>query len=420
APVAELRLLRGQLEDGLLAQLSFTRPNSALAAQLIELGADGQASLAPGRYTLVQPSSSHGFSFSVSSSPALGARWVESAPADGARVPSNLARALVRFDGHVQGPLAVALHLPGFDVRVERCAWEGFPDGDCAWLTPNAPLLEGPHTLSLEAGLFTPGGAPIAPQRIEFEVGAPDRAPPSLMTTRCARDERALEGACLRVDDARLFVHGRSDEVSFASLNVGSRRATALSYAGEFALALEAPAAQGTATLTLTDLAGNERELALPFELIALAQVALEELRHDPLGSEPAQEYVELLNFGAEPVSLMGFTLSTDASSEGRAIVAGELATGERALVVGPAFDPRDTTDGVLPAGIKLVTTSAALSLANAGGSVFLRDAQGRRLASARSIAPLVQGQCAHRVGGLAREGSWELDARGGCTPGSE
>jgi hypothetical protein len=428
---AEPRLMRGHMEDVLLAQLSFARPSAALAAQLLEVAVEptpaGQRvralSLAPGRYTLVWSSSEpHAFPFSVSSSPALGARWAESAPGDGAtRVPSNLAQGLVRFDGHVQGSLATAIQLPGFDVRVDRCAPHGFPEGDCAWLTPHAPLRAGRHELMLEAGLYTPGGAEVPAQRIVFDVVAsPDHTAPSLMATRCAVDERALAGACVRTDEAQLFVHARTDEPCFVALTVGTRSALALSYAGEVALALRPQQAQGTATLKLTDLAGNVRESPVAFELLALAQVALEELRHDPLGAEPAQEYAELLNFGAEPVSLMGFSLSTDATSPGRTLGAGELAPGERALVVGPAFDPRDTSDGVLPGGLKLVMASGALSLANAGGQVFLRDAQGRRLASARTLAPLVEGQCTRRLGPALREGTWELDARGGCTPGSE
>jgi hypothetical protein len=430
---AEPLLMRGHVDASLLQRLSFARPNAALAAQLVMLDMEraphalrGHASepLSPGRYTLVWPyGEPRAFPFSVSSSPALGARWIESAPGDGAsHVPPNLAHLLVRFDGHVQGSLASALHLEGFQVRVERCGAYGLPEGDCAWLTPSAPLADGRHELSLDAGLFTPGGAAIPAQRASFEVsGAADRSEPQLMTAGCALDERALGGACVRADDRRLFVRGNTDEPCFVTLLAGSQRAMTLSYAGEFALALAPRELQGVATLRLSDLAGNVRELSLSYELAPMAQLTIDELRSDPLGAEPAQEYVELLNFGTETVSLMGYTLSTDASEKGRAIASSStLAPGERALVVGPDFDPRDASDGALPSALKVLELSGALTLANAGGQVFLRDARGRRLSEARTIAPLVEGQCTHRVGAELRGETWELDAHGGCSPGAE
>ncbi len=425
-------LMRGRIDATLLPRLSFARPNAALSAQLVKLDVEraphalrGHPStpLAPGPYTLVWPvgSEPRAYPFVVSSSPAMGARWVESAPGDGAtRVPANLARALVRFDGHVQGPLATALHGDGFALTLERCGAYGLPEGDCAWFTPVAPLAAGRHTLVLEAGLFTPGGAAISAQRTSFEVVAEqDRVAPSLMVAHCAADERFVGGACLRGDDSGLVVRGLLDEPCLVTLLAGGQRAMALSYAGAFALSVSPPA-PGVATLRLSDLAGNVRELALAFELPRLASVMIDEVRLDPLGPEPAQEYVELLNFGSETVSLMGFTLSTDALGKGRTVTSGTLAPGERALLVGPDFDARDVNDGALPSGLKVVPLSAALSLSNSGGELFLRDEQGRRLASARTLAPLVEGQCTHHVGERLRAGDWELDARGGCTPGAD
>ncbi|HEX5658704.1 MAG TPA: lamin tail domain-containing protein [Polyangiales bacterium] len=429
---AEPLLMRGLVDASLLARLNFARPNAALASQLVMLEVERAPHalrshpaepLAPGRYTLVWPyGEPRAFSFSVSDSPALGARWVESAPGDGGRVPPNLSHVLVRFDGHVQGALTSALHLEGFQARVERCGAYGLPEGDCAWLTPDAPLREGRHELILDAGLFTPGGAPIPAQRASFEVaGAPDRDAPTLMTVACAIDERAVGGACVRSDDRQLVVHGRSDEPCFVTLLAGNQRAMTLSYAGAFALALTPKDVQGVANLRLSDLAGNVRELSLSFELTPLAEVTLDELRPDPLGAEPAQEYVELLNFGTETVALMGFTLSTDATEKGRTIAtSSSLAPGERVLLVGPDFDARDANDGALPSGTKVVPLTGALGLANAGGELFLRDARGRRLSRARTIAPLVEGQCTRRVGDALRGAAWELDARGGCTPGAD
>jgi hypothetical protein len=219
-----------------------------------------------------------------------------------------------------------------------------------------------------------------------------------------------------------LLVHGATSEMVAASLIAGAARAMALSYAGEFSLAITPKDAQGSATLRLTDLAGNVSEVALSYQLARdLGTLAIDELRPDPLGKEPAQEYVELLNFGTESVSLMGFTLSTDAFEKGRTIASSAtLAPGERALLVGPDFDPRDASDGLLPSGVRVIALSGALSLSNAGASVWLRDARGRRVAEARATAALVEGQCSHRIDEDFRAPAYELDAFGGCTPGGE
>lgn len=426
-------LLRGRFEAVLLSRLNLAHPNAVLAAQLVALSTERAPhalrsrpteALAPGRYTLAWPHGSEpaAYPFTVSASPALGARWVESVPGDDAtHVPPNLAFALVRFDGHVQGELSTALHGDGFSTRVELCSTLGLPEGDCAWLTPSLPLVPGRHELLLEAGLVTPGGAAVPARRLSFEVAPEaDLLAPALGSTVCESDEQEVRGACWRSDERGLQLHGRCDEPCIATLSAGAQRAMAFSYAGELSLQLLPSAPSGLATLRLSDLAGNPSELSFPYARPELAAVIVDEVRADPLGPEPAQEYVELLNFGAEMVSLTGFTLSTDARQRGRPIAAGSLAPGERALLVGPQFDPRDLRDGPLPSDLKLVALDRSLGLANSGGELFLRDASGRRLARARSLAPLVEGQCSHRVGQSLRDDAWELDARGGCTPGAD
>ncbi|HEY6878995.1 MAG TPA: lamin tail domain-containing protein [Polyangiales bacterium] len=426
-------LMRGHIDDELVTQLSLARPSAALMEQLLALQieraphalrARPTQTLAPGRYSLLWPYGTvpRAYPFSVSPSPALGARLVESAPGvDALNVPPNLARALLRFDGHVQGGLAAHVSLAGAQVSVERCSSMGFPEGDCVWLTPDVPLAPGTHELVIAEGLYTPGGAALAATRIRFQVAAqPDSTPPVLVPTRCAADEQAWSGACVRVDDRALTVRGASDEPVFATLSDGARRVAALTYAGTFELTLRTPA--GSTTLRLQDWAGNLVELAVPYTLAHdLATVAIDEVRSDPRGKEPAQEYVELLNFGSESVSLRGYTLSTDAFEKGRTIAAPVvLAPGERVLAVGPDFDPRDTADGPLPSSVRLVPLSGALSVSNRGETLFLRDLHGRRVSAAHVRAPLIEGQCSRRTGeDLRASDAFELDPRGGCTPGT-
>ena len=61
---------------------------------------------------------------------------------------------------------------------------------------------------------------------------------------------------------------------------------------------------------------------------LALAPVVLTEVRADPDGPEPDQEYVENLNASDTPIDLTGFQISDDAS---RAVVDAIIATPTRA-----------------------------------------------------------------------------------------
>lgn len=449
-PDAEKRvlLLRGVVGPALAAQLTSTHPGAVQRARTVSLRSERRAralrlqptdSLAAGaRYTLIwQSEPVQLFALQVAVGPSFGARLVEMAPAAGQPgVPAQLTRALLRFDGAVQGELPEHIALQtargedvATDVTVEPCAERGLPAGDCAWLRSSAQLLPGVnYQLALSSGLSTVTGAPIAGAVVSFEVARDGAsAPPGFLATPCAPDELVSAELCVRTDDGALYVRGTVSSQAFVELALGTEDAryssATLSYASTFALQLP-HRGQARALLRATDLAGRASERTLSFARAGdLAQVAIDEVRADPLGKEPAQEYVELLNFGTTPVSLMGFTLTKDVRERGRALVSAlTLLPGERALAVAPDFDAHDATDGLLPAGTRLVRLEAALSLANGGDAVFLRDAEGRRVSAAHALAPLVSGQCSARLADDMRggdEGLFELDPAGGCTPGS-
>jgi hypothetical protein len=173
----------------------------------------------------------------------------------------------------------------------------------------------------------------------------------------------------------------------------------------------------------LADLAGNRTSTALEVApLRGLSALAIVEVRADPLGPEPSQEYVELLNFGDTPLSIEGFTLSTDMFATGQRIVgAAVLAPGERLLVVAPDFDSAEASDGPLPAGVRLARLDRALALRNEGAALVLRDAKGQRLSASPALAGARAGQCIERVGSSFRSGAlsaFRATLGGGCTPG--
>lgn len=385
------------------------------------------------RYTLVWAAVAGvvQFPITVSTSPAAGAQLVESLPGElSGQVPINLARAIVRFDGYLAPDSAELTLFDQLGARVPAesrflpCTELGLPAGDCAELRPSAPLAKATrHTLRFADALFDLTGARLAERELSFVTASDsDARAPALRARDCTKDERLVAWLCVRADEDRVSVRARSDESGLLTLGAGMQVAAAIGATTDFALDLPL-SAETTLALTLSDLAGNDSHAQVTLAPAPdLARVAIDEVRVDPLGPEPAQEYVELLNFGASDVSMMGFTLTHDPFAQGQAI-SGDvtLAAGERILVVAPDFDPRDTHDGALPAGVRLARLSRPLSLRNEGSALYLRDAQGRRLSAAPAVAPSKPGQCVHRVARDPRSAdpfSFALDAQGGCTPG--
>ena len=134
----------------------------------------------------------------------------------------------------------------------------------------------------------------------------------------------------------------------------------------------------------VADRAGNVAEsaavaLAVPSTLVPLA---ITEVRANPAGAEPQQEFVELRNLGAAPLDLAGLSLE---DAKGGDALAGTLEAGAYALVVAATFDPTDPTDTLPKAGTALIRVEGRLGadgLSNGGEVVRLRAADGTIVSS--------------------------------------
>ncbi len=380
----------------------------------------------------------------VSSAPDDGATRVDSWPPDGAPgVGPNLAFLALRFDGRVVGvrdAVYLARGADGAPVAAELseppCAEIGWAGGYCVVVRPHAPLVGG-TAYALIAGepLRDRSGAPIGESASHFTTSSDDDVTPPLPAEDepCALDETALEGGgCLLADDRSLAVRLRTSEpvrAFFSVSHVGTRReAAVVSPRGDVALSVRglAPETAFDATLYLIDAAGLELEqhVSLP-TTAALASLSITEVRSDPRGVEPRQEYVEVLNFGAVPVDLRDFSLSDRADDEGdRVTRAFLLPAGARALFVADAFDAEDANDDAPAPGVPLVRIGTSIGsggLSNAGEPLFLRDPSGRRVSAAPAMAARAAGACIVRIAADPRDGSsaaFVPDALDGCTPG--
>jgi len=291
-------------------------------------------------------------------------------------VPLNLAAVVVRFPASVSwgqeglricdgatGPIAA---MPPLD---EPC------DGGACYRVPLAGRLPPAAACKvvIGAGATDAGGAPIAGAVVGiFDAAAEaDETPPVLADLSVA-----AAGPCLTVSFS-------TDEPVSASVVIQAGGVETSSPAGvgqtrfDVAIPLTAlpPVSAATIAVTAVDRAGNVASSSpLAFETPpALPPIVITEVLANAAGPEPAQEYVELRNLGAEPLSLAGLRLE-DAKG-GDDLPAEMLAPDGYALVVPSGYDANQGQDPAPRAGTLLVrvdTRIGADGLANGGELVRL------------------------------------------------
>jgi len=249
----------------------------------------------------------------------------------------------------------------------------------------------------------------------------------------CFFDEGPVTGAgCLRADDDGVYLRVRLNAPArlFLDGDDGTRLDAAVAPRGEALLRATGlgPDRAIPARLQVVGFLGHGPTVDLTLETTEpLPAVSIDEVRADPEGPEPDQEYVELWNRGDDPVPLAGLFLADAPDDEGDPLGddAPVLPPDGRALVVADTFDPAHPADPPVPPGVPLVRIGSSLAssgLSNGGEPLFLRDFERRRLsASPRAPAPR-PGRCLIRVADDPRTGAeaaFALTDEGGCTPGA-
>lgn len=133
--------------------------------------------------------------------------------------------------------------------------------------------------------------------------------------------------------------------------------------------------------IVVTDLQAPESPTSSSFRTgPRAARFVLTEVLADPIGPEPAAEWVEIVNLGSGPGSVSGLFIWDDAG--GSALPDVELDVGQYGLVVRPDFDFR--ADGVpAPEALAIVVSTIGQNgLRNSGEEVVLRNAAGDALST--------------------------------------
>ncbi|HVU49202.1 MAG TPA: hypothetical protein VHL80_00860 [Polyangia bacterium] len=292
--------------------------------------------------------------------------------AGAADVPVNLMAVTLRFASPVTLPasaLAVCGQAPGTVADAPAC-----DGGACYTAALTAPLpARASCRVELGAGAVDGAGHALAGGLVgSFDTAdAPDDTPPVLSAVSIQ-----TAGPCLAVTFA-------TDEPATGTVVLAAGDVTAPWPAGtgrtSFDVAVPVgalpPASPATVIVRAVDRAGNAAESApLAWQTpAALPPLAITEVLANPLGPEPAQEWVELRNLGGDPVATEGLSIADSRGAD--ALPAVTLDAGAYALVVTSAYDPGNGADPPPRTGTPLLRVDSRIGadgLSNGGEVVRL------------------------------------------------
>ncbi|HZS39941.1 MAG TPA: hypothetical protein VFF06_24075 [Polyangia bacterium] len=336
------------------------------------------------------------------------------APDDGAvDVPRNLRAVWLRFSRPVIGAHDVA--LVG-DDGAEVAARVTPGAGGAIALELDQVLGAGQH-YAVRAG----------PDVVDGDKRPVFGDPPGFMTSGEIRSGPIeLHGFDVEAADRCVVVRFATDDATWAEACVAERCATdARQSSHELAIAF-GDALDGN-SLAVEAHAWDETTRPEADRLDAAAApsplaLALTEVLTRPLGPRPAQQFVELQNFGTQPIALAGLTLHTAAGSN--ALPSVELPAGGYAVVVPSGYIAGAGGDPPPSAGALVVRLADAQlggrGIHVAGEPVWIEDALGRVITRwggwPLALAP---GQSVARAAGSCDvAASFQPTPSGGSTPG--
>jgi hypothetical protein len=320
------------------------------------------------------------------------------------------------FCGEAEGP---------FDAAIVRLDPLGLP-AEIAPALGDHPEI--PGCLQLRALEPPPGDALLVPPLLAGRV-ALDPAPfavvslPPLVPRACEPAESQLGPSCATIEDDRLILRGL-DVPTFWMLEAQSL-SPALPVGAHARVVVRGLVPQSTIELSVTvlDAAGRAtRARATLTTRTVRAHVVINEVLADAIGSEPAQEWIELSNDGAAPVDLEGWTLE---DVGGMAILpAHRLLPGAFALLVSEGFSEQSAWDIAPRAGTAVLSVPdlGKNGLANSGEPLLLRSPDGTVVSRFPSLPKPKAGVSVARTAPWALDddpASFALHAAPGASPGA-
>jgi hypothetical protein len=304
-------------------------------------------------------------------------------PAGALQVPPNLGKVILRF--------SASLQASDPDAALRLYASDGT---DVALALGDAVACAGTCYAALPAGTLEPTTSyvvEIGADALHFEGGKPVPAGwVGSFTTADAPDEYAplIVGFALTLVEGCVQVQFATDESAWAQVIITAGDQVASLDLGamgtKFDLTTHLPDlpadVDACAVARATDRAGNSADsAAVALHLPPRApRLVITEVLGNPAGSEYTQEFVEVKNLEAEPVSLAGFSIADKTGSD--VLPDLEVPAGGFALLVAATFVLDDGKDPVPRDGTVIVPLSGRIGadgLTNSGEGVRLVSKDG-------------------------------------------
>ncbi len=264
------------------------------------------------------------------------------------------------------------------------------------------------------------------------DASSSDSTPPWFVASgACAPTETALGALCLSMGPRGIATRFWSSEPVIATATLtphgSSLRSEQPAVEHHLVLGDLTPELDVELAITIEDAAGLTDEIG-PVALRTaplIAAIVITEVLMDPLGPEPRQEFVELINTGNVPISLDGWTLEDEGSADIISTTI-ELLPGVYALVVASGWIPGDGGDPSPAAGAVVFTLDGSIGssgLRNSGESLVLRDSTGQMVSHFPSPTRATgAGISMERLDLMAPDGdpaNWELNSSESSSPGA-
>jgi hypothetical protein len=259
-----------------------------------------------------------------------------------------------------------------------------------------------------------------------------DVSPPGLVGLSCGVGETADGDLCVAVGPVSASIRFATDEPAIVVVDAaGASGSGVLSadWSQEHHLAVTGlePGTPVDVAISFADVNDNGDSTAAQVTASGGDAVAITEVLADPLGAEPAQEFVEVVNLGNSEADLSGWMIDDNGDSDGDPIPEGAiLGAGQVGLLVAPDYDPGSAEDPPpAPAAlvIHLDSSIASSGLKNSEAeTVELYDEIGGLVSCYQGQAgDPKEGRSAVRLTAELPDGdalAWELEPGGGSTPG--
>lgn len=206
-----------------------------------------------------------------------------------------------------------------------------------------------------------------------------DAPPADVAPLACEPDEEPFGLGCARIEDDRLFGRAPDAPLLWTVHGAGLDAVFATGNGDPFILVGLPPETSVYLDVSNVDIAGTLlRNVVASTTLAPMAHIVINEVLANPLGPEPAQEWVELVNDGLVTADLSGYKLiDIGGVTE---LPKAELAPGGHAIIVSELFAEDDELDPI-PAPNTLILRVPKLGkggLSNSGEPLKLTDASGR------------------------------------------